>query len=409
MEPVRLRVVGTESGPTSETDATFLDGMQLAQLEVNEGGGLEGRPLQLDVADDLGDPARTLSLVREALMDRPAAVLVVGGSAAVTEARAEIEAAGVAVVLLGGDLYSGRALFRSAFQTSVPLRWQARRLARYLVVDRGHQRIVVLTEPGPEGEVAQAAMADALAEEGAAPAATATVGPEDARRTVPSIAEGADAVVFLGPTPTAVAVSRAIGRIDPPPQLALSADALQPSFARPGAVRPGIVACYPYTWAGWADMLPRVHGFREDFREGAGHAPRGMEQEGYDAVRAVFEALERTGGRGGAVLVRILETFRDQTYSAISVRLGPDDHVLAEESQLGLFAVDDVDPPAPEAWAEIRWRPVMRTFTTDGEKVNLLDQDKRVFLPGWRPVEPTPKYWRSEFGIVTRPDEDPVH
>ncbi|MGH2661422.1 MAG: ABC transporter substrate-binding protein [Actinomycetota bacterium] len=405
---MRLRVIGTESGPTSETDASFLDGMRLAQLEINEAGGLEGRSLQLGVADDLGDPARTLSLIRQAMVDRPAAVLVVGDSAAVSEARTDIETAGVPVVVLGGDLYSGRALFRSAFQTSVPLRWQARKLARYLVADRGHQRIVVLTEPGPGGDVAQAVMSAALAEEGSAPSATGTVGAGEARRTVPSVAQGADAVVFLGSTLTAVEVSRALGRIPDPPQLALSADALQAAFAREGAARPGIVACYPYTWSGWADMLPRVQEFREAFTQASGHAPAGLEQEGYDAVRALAEALARTDGRGGAALIRILETFRDQTYSAISVRLGPDDHVLAEESQLGLFAVDHAEPPSPEASAIVSWRPIMRTFTTDGEKVNLLDRDKRVFFPNWRPMKPSPKYWRSEFGILSRPGEDPV-
>jgi branched-chain amino acid transport system substrate-binding protein len=408
VEPVRLSVVGSESGPTSETDASFLDGMRLAQQEINEADGLEGRPLQLEVADDLGDPARTASLIREAVADRPAAVLVVGEAAAITEARADIEVAGIPVVLLGGDLYSGRALFRQAFQTSVPLKWQALRLARYLVVDRGYQRIVVLSEPGADGEVARAAMADGLAEEGSAPAATATVTAGDARQVVPRVAESADAVVFLGSTLTGVAVSRAVGRMEQPPQVALSADALQAAFAREGAVRPGIVACYPYTWSGWADMLPRVHAFREDFAGFAGHVPAGLEQEGYDAVRSLAEALERTGGRGGDALIRALESFRDQTYSAIPVRLGPDDHVLAEESQLGLFGVDDTEPPAPEASAIVSWRPIMRTFTTDGEKVNLLDQDKRVFFPGWRPMEPSPKYWRSEFGILGRPGEDPV-
>jgi hypothetical protein len=31
-----------------------------------------------------------------------------------------------------------------------------------------------------------------------------------------------------------------------------------------------------------------------------------------------------------------------------------------------------------------------------------------VFFPNWGPRRPRPNYWRSEYGIVTRPD-DPLH
>jgi hypothetical protein len=51
---------------------------------------------------------------------------------------------------------------------------------------------------------------------------------------------------------------------------------------------------------------------------------------------------------------------------------------------------------------------VMRTFTTNGKRVNLADRDVRVFFPNWGPRRPRPNYWQSEYGIVTRPD-DPLH
>ncbi|MGH2686664.1 MAG: hypothetical protein ACRDJP_14460, partial [Actinomycetota bacterium] len=103
------------------------------------------------------------------------------------------------------------------------------------------------------------------------------------------------------------------------------------------------------------------------------------------------------------------ETFREQTYSSVPVRLGPDDHVFAEQSHLGLFAVaDPAGAPEGEAFGPVPWRPILRTFTTDGEKVNFLDRDKKIFFPFWHKKRPTPKYPRSEYGIVSRPS-DPVH
>jgi hypothetical protein len=247
-------------------------------------------------------------------------------------------------------------------------------VARYLVADRGHERIAVVGE--------EAVGTEALAEEGVSP--------------WPST-EGADAVMAL---------EARVRRSFPEAQVAASNGAL--TGGDPAA---GSVTCVPYTWAGWADMLPRVHRFRTRFERSFGHPPMGFEQEGYDAVRAVAEALERTQGSGGDALVRALEGFREETYSALPIRLGPDDHVFAEESQLGLFAVAAPgEPTAPgEALGVVPWRPIMRTFTTDGQKVNLLDGDKKVFFPGWHRRKPSPRYWKSLFGIVTRPDEDFLH
>ena len=419
-DPVIVPVVTSETGPSSATDGAFLEGMRVAEAEVNEAGGILGRPLELQPVDDAGDPATAASLVASAVATAPPAMFAIGPPSSVADARAEIEAAGVPVFLLGGDLYTPRQLFRLAFQTSVPLRWQARVIAHYLVGDRRYQRVVLLVEAGPLEGPALETFNAAMAEEGSALAAAATIpagGPGDAFPGVPPLdpapvltaAQGAEAVVFVGSAETAAAVSQAVATLPDPPQLALSSEALHETFATGHTPAPGTVVCYPYTWSGWADVLPQVHDFRESFAEQTSHVPAGLYQEGYDAVRAFADALPRTEGRGGHALVTALEGFREQTYSATPILLGPDDHVLAEQSHLGLFAVAAEPPTAPEASAIVPWRPIIRTFTTDGEKVNFADDDKKVFFPFWTLKRPTPKYWRSPWGIVTRPREDPLH
>lgn len=366
----------------SVTAAPSSPGVVVPVLASAEGGAVDGMRLAeaesgiaLEVTRPGPDPVSTL---RDMLGLRPPAIVVVDQPAAVTEARPDIETARVPVLLVGGDLYSSRSLFRYAFQVSVPLAWQAGVLAHYLVTDRGHEKIAI-RGPDPDG-----VFASALGEEGVSPVETE---------------EGADAVVAIE--------RRRLLRVPPQGQLALSSDALAATERVPA----GTVACAHYTWAGWADMIPRVHEFRERFAAEFGRQPLGPEQDGYEAFRAIGEALNLTEGRGGDALVRALESFREETYSSIPIRLGPDDHVLAEQSQLGLFAVagPDETQATGEAVGAVPWRALMRTFTTNGERVNLLDMDKRVFFPGWRPREPSPNYWRSRFGIVTRPDEDPLH
>jgi hypothetical protein len=220
-------------------------------------------------------------------------------------------------------------------------------------------------------------------------------------------AASADAVIFSGGAAETSNLSEALAALPDPPQLAASFEALSPDVS---TARPGTVAAYPYTWAGWADPIPRVGAFRARFEEALGRPPAGFEQEGYDAVRLVADGLTRSGGEEGDALVRALQGFRGRIYSSLPVRFGPDDRTAIDDSQLGLFAVPSPDE-VPEPWftEAPRWRPLMRTFTFDGEKTNVLDRDKQVFFPQWRKPRPSPKYWRSRYGITTRPRQDSLH
>jgi ABC-type branched-subunit amino acid transport system substrate-binding protein len=378
----------------------YAEGVRFAVDEVAARGELDLRLLQAPSVD-------------AALSLNPAAVVSLGNAPAIVEGRSAIEAARIPVILMGGDLYTPRSLFRYAFQTSVPYRWQAGVIAKYLVVDRGYEGIAIVNEAGVTG-ASHDEMTAALAEEGAAGTSLlVTIGPEATARDAAQAAAEAEveAVFFHGTTAVAAALSRELGRLANPPQLALSADALDVSFVTKNRPLPGTVACYTYAWSGWADMLPRVRDFRERFSSAVAHYPASLEQEGYDAVMAIADALVRTGGEGGDRLVQELETFRDETYASVPVRLGPDDHVFAEQSHLGLFAVEeplDAALPPPETSSLVPWRPILRTFTTDGEKVNFLDRDKKIFFPFWEKKRPTPKYWRAEYGIVSR-SSDPLH
>lgn len=388
-----LRLV-TDDDPSH---AAYLEGMRFAIEEVAERGDLDLELLQGPSVDG------SLGL-------DPTAIMVVGDAASVAASRPAIEAAHVPVVLVGGDLYSSKQLFRYAFQTAVPIRWQARVLASYLIEDRRDARTALVTPAATnmtDGEVFNAAWQ----EEGASLDRIVAV-ETPAFRPIARDLEGLDSVVFTGGPGASALFSHELARLEDPPQLALSSEALDVSFVtEPNGGTAGTVACYTYAWSGWADMIPRVHSFRERFAAVTGHYPASLEQEGYDAVLALAEALVRTGGEGGDRLVQELETFREEIYASVPVRLGPDDHVLAEQSHLGLYAIEapvDGALPPPEASALLPWRPILRTFTTDGEKMNFLDRDKRIFFPFWRPKRPTPKYWRAPYGIVSRPS-DPLH
>ncbi|MDP1687155.1 ABC transporter substrate-binding protein, partial [Hydrogenophaga sp.] len=56
VNPVKIGVIGPFSGPSSDFGVPMLNGIQLAAEEINAVGGYLGRPLQLVVKDDKGNP-----------------------------------------------------------------------------------------------------------------------------------------------------------------------------------------------------------------------------------------------------------------------------------------------------------------------------------------------------------------
>lgn len=375
-----LDVVAGLSGPGD--DRGYVDGMRLAVDQVNSAGGVDGRPVELALQDDRGSPALATRLIGELVSGesrRPLAILYAGPGPALSPLRADFEQAGIPLVLLEGDLYTCRGLFRQVFQTTIPWEWQAHVIAKYLVRDR-KARDIVFVGAGPEAKAGQSALRDALAYWGGRLARGFTDSSADARTGLASAfgrAAKADAAVVFGSQGESVMLANAIEEVAPEPgrrpRIAGPASLLvdERGLARP---EPGTTACYTYTWAGWADPIPRVGRFRERFRASFGRDPSGLEQEGYDAVRLLAEALVRTGGKGGPRLIATLEDTHNRTFSGFPIHLGPDDHLFMPRDELGLFAVAGPDERV-DPWQVPRslpWRALMRTFTYDGERTNVL-------------------------------------
>ena len=69
VEPIKVGVSGPFTGGSSPMGIAMRDGIRLAAQEINEGGGILGRPLQLIERDDEARPERGAKVVQE--MDQP--------------------------------------------------------------------------------------------------------------------------------------------------------------------------------------------------------------------------------------------------------------------------------------------------------------------------------------------------
>jgi ABC-type branched-subunit amino acid transport system substrate-binding protein len=418
--PIVLPVIATTSGPLAAEDRGYVDGMRLAVQEIDRGGGVKGRPLALDVYDDGGEPDRGAQAIDQALDQNPPAILYVGPGEGVTPVRARLEREGTPLILLSGDLYTTRGLFPEVFQDSIPWEWQANVIARYVVVDRKAKDVVFIGEGSGETSAADVLRA-ALAYWGGRLDASFT----DADRSPTkgfarafNRAARADWAVVYGSSSHSLELVNAIEEeagfsdvTDTGPKPGVSGPAAllasDSSLARP---EPGTVACSTYSWAGWAQAIPRVGAFRTSFAALTGRPADGTDQEGYEAVGLLSWGLHRTGASGDE-LVDQLEQAKGLLFSSFPIDLGPDDHVLPPRDQLGLYAVAGPDEKV-DPWqihGTEPWRAIMRTFTYDGQRTSILDTDRTVFFPWWNKNLPGPHYWRSIYGIVTRPKDDRLH
>ncbi|HEY3209001.1 MAG TPA: ABC transporter substrate-binding protein [Actinomycetota bacterium] len=404
---IKLDVVADTTGPQREGDRPYLDGMRLAIDEVNAAGGVRGRSLALEVHDDGGSPKNGTRLMKALLGNPSPALLYVGEGPALSALRTRFERRRKTLFLLQGDLYTAHAMFREVFQTTIPWEWQAGVIARYLVRDR-RARSIGFVGSGKEAGEAEVTTQRALNYWGGHLAWGVTYGSgKEPPTSAVTRAQGADAVVVFGSPPDSARLARLLAESENPPRIVGGASLL---VADPG-LPPGTTACYPYTWAGWAEPIRRVRLFLGRFRAAFNHDPTGLEQEGYDAVKLLAESLARTGGAGGRKLTNALEKVNDRTFSSFPIELGPDDHVLPPRDELGLFAIagpnERVDPW--QAPGSDPWRALMRTFTYDGNRTSVLDTDRRVFFPFWRKNQPGPEFYRSRYGIRTRARRDPLH
>ncbi|MGM9425124.1 ABC transporter substrate-binding protein [Hydrogenophaga sp. MI9] len=75
--PVRIGVIGPFSGPSSDFGNPMLHGVQLAVDEINAVGGYLGRPLELVIKDDQGNPDAGLKASQE-VANTPGVIATIG-------------------------------------------------------------------------------------------------------------------------------------------------------------------------------------------------------------------------------------------------------------------------------------------------------------------------------------------
>ncbi|MGH2772919.1 MAG: ABC transporter substrate-binding protein [Actinomycetota bacterium] len=382
----RVVVMG---GKTDDRLAAILRGAELAAAELSD-KGLEGRRVHIDQLAPSGPDLAGLTDDRQVI-----GAITVAGADAIRAAGNALDDSRFAVFEMADDLYETGGLSDSVFQVPAPRPWQAFRMARYFGPgDRGYRKAGLLREPGPDSESAAAVLKEALERRGVA-FIDAPGGVEEALGNL----EGArpEAVVVHG---SGLFRSRAVKALSQPPRLYGGKPRIadgwrpQPAFFEEqlGAegVMAGAVAAGDYAGFLAGTPVERPARFNQAFRARYKRDPSGIELSASDCVYVLAEAIKRAGGLDRPKLLEELEGFDRVRFGRLPISLGPDDHVVAERDVLGLWAA-----------GKGTWRPVMRTFTSDLERTNVLEEDWSAFFDGTTPGGEAPFYHQAKSGITS--------
>ncbi|MGI9590776.1 MAG: ABC transporter substrate-binding protein, partial [Myxococcota bacterium] len=129
--PIRVAFAGPVSGASAEDGLSAVRALELVFHEVNAEGGIDGRPLELDVYDDANDPARARDLAA-AIAEQPETIAVVGHNTSTCS-------------LAAGEIYAARGLPAIATAaTHVALTRDNPWYFRTIYNDRAQGRLVTL-------------------------------------------------------------------------------------------------------------------------------------------------------------------------------------------------------------------------------------------------------------------------
>lgn len=299
-EPVRIGALAPLTPPGwAEAGRHLVAGLELAAREVNDAGGIAGRPLELVVRDTAADPRRAEAAVDELAGLGVAALAGEYHSVVARTAAARADDLGVPFLCSSAVLDALTEQPADGIARIAPAQSHGWRLYADYLLGAGHRRIAVATQPSVYWASGTRILHGELAPRGGT-VVELDVGALTPEALCDALAgSGATALLLLvGHPEPAVPLVRAV-RGDPRlAGLLIGAPAGQPEFAGWAAELGAAGAGVPFLR--YLPERPTPLGVRvgSALRERLAEAPSFVAFEGYDTVAVLADVLRRRGAAG---------------------------------------------------------------------------------------------------------------
>ncbi|KOU46083.1 ABC transporter substrate-binding protein [Streptomyces sp. WM6378] len=280
----------------AEAGQHLLAGLELGVREVNDVGGIGGRPLELVVRDAAADPEKAAAAVDELARLGVAALAGEYHSVVARAAAARADALGLPFLCSSAvlDALTDRPTDRVA--RLAPAQSHGWRLYADFLLGAGHRRIAVATQPSVYWASGTGILRDHLAPHGA------TVVELDANALTPTalcdalVDSGATALLLLvGHPGPAVPIVKAVRRDQRLAEVLIGAPAGQPEFASWAALLGDDGAAIPFLRYLPERLGPLGARVETALRERLAEAPSFVAFEGYDTIAVLADVLRSEG------------------------------------------------------------------------------------------------------------------
>lgn len=301
-EPIRIGFTGVLSGPSAAAGEGLLEGLQLHIDRINEDGGLlEGRPIELVIRDHETNPDTAVANIRELIENEDVVALIGESTTGPLLATASIaNEAGVPWVVAGG---TGTAATQQPdpnyiFRVSLVDDEQTA-FAIDEALARG-ERIALLTDTSGLGQGGRTDLTAAMENVGVAPVADETfnVGDTDMTAQLSRIqSAGADVIIFWGVGPEAAQVRRGMESLGMDQPMLANWGLGMPNYVElAGEIADGTLVIQAFSFYETQDA--QAQQVLEDYESTFGTTRMTFAQElvnAYDAMGLLADAIEKAG------------------------------------------------------------------------------------------------------------------
>ncbi|MPZ85402.1 MAG: ABC transporter substrate-binding protein [Actinophytocola sp.] len=198
--PIKIAVVNAQSGQLSSLGQWEWKGAKLAADEWNEKGGIDGRKIQLELFDDTGDPTVGTNVARKIASEGFVAMIGTAESAVTVAMIPILQQSKIPNITSGQSPAIAAIKSPFAFYNGPTSTTYDETLARYLVDEKGLEKVALITNNGSYGKGEREAFTAALASRGIKPVEdrVVTTDQKDFSAALTSIRQKAPDVLFVG-------------------------------------------------------------------------------------------------------------------------------------------------------------------------------------------------------------------
>jgi branched-chain amino acid transport system substrate-binding protein len=347
-----------QSGILAGLAADMRKALLLWQEEVNAGGGLNGRSVELKLLDDRSEPVEAGRLYDQLILEHRADLLVgpFGSAATLGAAAAAERNRRVMINATGAARFAQKAANRYVFQSVAPLASYgvgALELAR----SQGLKRIMLLARDDPGAREMAARTREAAIQQGYTVGGVETYSASaDDFLSLVARARAADSEAWIafGLMKDAVEMVKAFQKSGYAPRVFVSQGAAQPDFVP----RLGQAAEFSVGIAAY-DPRSRARGnaeFARAYEKRWAAVPGAVAAEGYAAAKLLEEAARRAGSFDQESLREALSALETETPLG-AYRVNRSGAQLAAQPLLVQVQRGRREVVWPEAYATARWQP----------------------------------------------------